>query len=175
MAYSSNGIILRLSYDSIDLFKTGITTSKTSLNMASKLPIYCDESVMSQKAHGTTDKPVQESLRWNCDRKTADNICCFNRHYAEYSGYWTKTTFLKEVSKSNTFLWFLGLGSFLRPKESQIHSMFLVLALSRLSSLCNVLCCNILWLSSIILINLSGCSLDWRYRGRNYILWLSYR
>ena len=38
---------------------------------------------MSPKAHGTTEKPVQENLRWSCDRKVADKICSFNRHYAE--------------------------------------------------------------------------------------------
>merc|ERR1719389_1232139 len=56
-----------------------------------------DEEIMSQKAHGTSDVPVQENLRWNCDRETADRICNFNRHYAEYAGYWNSaTTFLKE-------------------------------------------------------------------------------
>eukprot|EP01083_Nonionella_stella_P125479 379562_1 len=57
-----------------------------------------DESIMSPKAHGTSNVPVQENLRWGCDRKTADNICNFNRHYAEYSGYWKSTSFLNEVT-----------------------------------------------------------------------------
>eukprot|EP00955_Chlamydomonas_euryale_P078459 363150-Chlamydomonas_euryale.AAC.1 len=61
-----------------------------------KLPLVGDESIMSKKAHGTTAQPVQENLRWNCDWKTADKICCFNRHYAEFAGYWTSTTFLQE-------------------------------------------------------------------------------
>lgn len=26
---------------------------------------------------------LQENLRWACDRKVADRICSFNRHYAE--------------------------------------------------------------------------------------------
>eukprot|EP00814_Leptocylindrus_danicus_P014534 CAMPEP_0116007532 /NCGR_PEP_ID=MMETSP0321-20121206/2351_1 /TAXON_ID=163516 /ORGANISM="Leptocylindrus danicus var. danicus, Strain B650" /LENGTH=183 /DNA_ID=CAMNT_0003476237 /DNA_START=134 /DNA_END=685 /DNA_ORIENTATION=- len=55
-----------------------------------------DESIMSKKAHGTSETPVQSNLRWNCDQKTADNICNFNRHYAEYRGYWESTTFLEE-------------------------------------------------------------------------------
>ena len=29
--------------------------------------------------------------------QTADRICNFNRHYAEFAGYWTTTNFLKEV------------------------------------------------------------------------------
>ena len=34
-------------------------------------------------------------MRWNCDVQTADRICNFNRHYAEYAGYWETTSFLK--------------------------------------------------------------------------------
>eukprot|EP00573_Skeletonema_grethae_P006910 CAMPEP_0201709484 /NCGR_PEP_ID=MMETSP0578-20130828/58126_1 /ASSEMBLY_ACC=CAM_ASM_000663 /TAXON_ID=267565 /ORGANISM="Skeletonema grethea, Strain CCMP 1804" /LENGTH=209 /DNA_ID=CAMNT_0048198461 /DNA_START=118 /DNA_END=748 /DNA_ORIENTATION=- len=45
------------------------------------------ESIMSKKAHGTSATPVQQNLRWNVDRDVADRICNFNRHYAEYSGY----------------------------------------------------------------------------------------
>lgn len=62
------------------------------------------ESIMSKKSHGTSDKPVQTNLRWNCDVKIADKICNFNRHFAEYSGYFTMSTlgFLKELrEKSN--------------------------------------------------------------------------
>jgi len=32
--------------------------------------------------------------------QTADRICCFNRHYAEHSGYWTTTRFLKDANKA---------------------------------------------------------------------------
>ena len=39
---------------------------------------------------------MQENLRWGCDRKVADRICNFNRHYAERSGYWKTTSFLTE-------------------------------------------------------------------------------
>lgn len=63
-------------------------------------PVYCDESVMDQKAHGTSPAPVQKNLRWNCDYDTADRICNFNRHYAEFAGYWQTTTYLDEVSKT---------------------------------------------------------------------------
>uniref|UniRef100_A0A7S0F676 MsrB domain-containing protein n=1 Tax=Craspedostauros australis TaxID=1486917 RepID=A0A7S0F676_9STRA len=63
----------------------------------SKYPVYAEESVMSKKAHGTSEKPVQKDLRWNCDFDTADRICNFNRHYAEYAGYWTSTDFLKSI------------------------------------------------------------------------------
>ena len=33
------------------------------------------EDIMSPKAHGTSETPVQENLRWGCDRETADRIC----------------------------------------------------------------------------------------------------
>lgn len=56
-----------------------------------------DESIMSPKEHGTSSTPVQSSLRWECDNQVADKICNFNRHYAEYSGYWETTSFLLEA------------------------------------------------------------------------------
>jgi hypothetical protein len=76
-----------------------VPSSKLFLSTTNKLPIYAEESVMSTKAHGTSDKPVQEELRWNCDFTVADRICNFNRHYAEYAGYWTSTTFLKDIKE----------------------------------------------------------------------------
>lgn len=56
-----------------------------------------DESIMKPKAHGTSATPVQKNLRWECDYETADRICNFNRHYAEHSGYYMKTTFPNEA------------------------------------------------------------------------------
>ena len=44
----------------------------------SKYPIVADESVMSKKAHGTSEKPVMKNLRWKCDYDTADRICVSN-------------------------------------------------------------------------------------------------
>ena len=45
---------------------------------------------MNAKNHGTSARPVMDNLRFGADEKTADKICSFNRHYAEYSGYaWT--------------------------------------------------------------------------------------
>ncbi|KAL3781105.1 hypothetical protein ACHAW5_005012 [Stephanodiscus triporus] len=56
------------------------------------------ESIMSKKAHGTSSVPVQKNLRWKCDRDVADRICNFNRHYAEFSGYFeTLQEFLNEA------------------------------------------------------------------------------
>lgn len=42
---------------------------------------------MSQKEHGTSAKPVMKDLKYGCDFDTADRICNFNRHFAEYAGY----------------------------------------------------------------------------------------
>ena len=50
------------------------------------------EEMMSKKEFGTSAVPIQTDLRWNCDVKTADNICNYNRHYAEYSGYWERVS-----------------------------------------------------------------------------------
>jgi hypothetical protein len=78
------------------------TRSATVMMMSTsqqKLPIMAGEEVMSQKAHGTSEKPVMKNLRWNCDYDTADRICNFNRHYAEFAGYWTQTDFLNYVKE----------------------------------------------------------------------------
>mmetsp|Transcript_2019 Transcript_2019/g.6060 ORF Transcript_2019/g.6060 Transcript_2019/m.6060 type:complete len:87 (-) Transcript_2019:28-288(-) len=72
----------------------------TDATTGEPLPIIAPEEVMAQKEHGTCTGPPQEDLRWGCSFETADNICCFNRHYAEYSGYWLKTKFLEEVTST---------------------------------------------------------------------------
>eukprot|EP01094_Clydonella_sp_ATCC50884_P001497 TRINITY_DN1111_c0_g1_i1.p1 TRINITY_DN1111_c0_g1~~TRINITY_DN1111_c0_g1_i1.p1 ORF type:complete len:166 (-),score=53.05 TRINITY_DN1111_c0_g1_i1:218-715(-) len=62
----------------------------------SKHPHAVGEEVMRPRAHGTCDRPVQEELRWGVDRSTADRICCFNRRFAERSGYFRSTALLSE-------------------------------------------------------------------------------
>jgi len=52
-----------------------------------KLPIQGEESLMAPKAHGTTETPVQVNLRWGVDQEVANRIVSFNRHYAEFAGY----------------------------------------------------------------------------------------
>lgn len=71
--------------------------TEQSSTMSSPLPLQCDETVMSEKGHGTTSAPVMDNLRWKCDPKIADRICCYNRHYAEPSGYFLSTSFVEEV------------------------------------------------------------------------------
>ena len=55
------------------------------------------EDIMAPKTHGTCTQPVQSDLRFGCDAKTADRICCFNRHYAEHSGYAWGTSWPTEI------------------------------------------------------------------------------
>eukprot|EP01083_Nonionella_stella_P146416 460431_1 len=83
-----------------------------------------DEDIMSKKSHGTSEVPVQENLLWNVDRAKADNICNFNRHYAEHSGYFESTTFLqaaKKAEKEGTTMTFYdsntGKPLFIAPKN----------------------------------------------------------
>ena len=80
-------------------FGMGTVFSKSFGGVAAE--IMGAESLMSKKAHGTCVAPPQADLRWGCGYKTADNICCFNRHYAEHSGYWELTRFLKEMSTAS--------------------------------------------------------------------------
>lgn len=54
---------------------------------------YGDESIMSAKAHGTSEKPVQEDLLYGVSNKLADKITNFNRHFAEMGGYFRSTNF----------------------------------------------------------------------------------
>lgn len=72
----------------------------SSASSTGKFPLMAEEDVMSPKQHGTSEKPVQKQLRWNCDYDTADRICNFNRHYAEYAGYWRTTDFLQSVKEA---------------------------------------------------------------------------
>lgn len=54
--------------------------SRVSMNILSSLfgtksyggdAVMGDESIMAPKAHGTSATPVQENLKWNCDRQVS--------------------------------------------------------------------------------------------------------
>jgi len=112
MAGLPNGFSLRLP----DIF--GTQKQKMSAG-AGMYPIVGEESIMSPKEHGTSKKPVQKDLKWNCDYETADRICNFNRHYAEYAGYWRTTDFLKEADRTNPITFYdsvTGKPLFIAPK-----------------------------------------------------------
>lgn len=94
---------------------SGIIAIPLIIALASQIPsptaanngiiAYGTEEIMQPKGHGTSDKPVQEKLRWAVDVKLADRITNYNRHYAEFAGYFQGTNFLKEEdgSKPITF------------------------------------------------------------------------
>mmetsp|Transcript_28307 Transcript_28307/g.79209 ORF Transcript_28307/g.79209 Transcript_28307/m.79209 type:complete len:191 (-) Transcript_28307:299-871(-) len=64
------------------------------------------EEVMVQRAHGTCVGPPRSPLRWGSDVGTADRICCFNRHYAEYGGYFQTTTFFDDQRSVETTVFY---------------------------------------------------------------------
>lgn len=75
-------------------------TTVAAVASASVLPLtavaaspiaYGDESIMSPKAHGTSDHAVQPNLRYGVSQTLADKICNFNRHFAEMGGYYRST------------------------------------------------------------------------------------
>jgi len=69
-------------------------------NKDKKYPVVGSNMIMKKKSHGTSATPVQNKLRWGVDFKTADQICNYNRHLAEHSGYYRKKhKFLKEIEK----------------------------------------------------------------------------
>jgi len=97
------------------------------------LPIVADESVMSQKAHGTSEHAVMKNLRYGSDRELADRICNFNRHYAEHAGYAWSTSWISEVKDKGEVTYYdsvTGAPLFIAPrgrtwaefeKESRAH------------------------------------------------------
>ncbi len=90
-----------------------------SSSLSGQYPIKADESIMCKKAHGTTEKPVQTSLRYGCDTETADRICCFNRHYAEHSGYAFSKKWLEEIRNKGEVTYYdsvTGKPLFIAPK-----------------------------------------------------------
>ena len=64
---------------------------------AESYPVKGSDQIMVQKTHGTSDEPVMEKLRFGVDVKLADKISNYNRHWAEFAGYWTTTNFFNEV------------------------------------------------------------------------------
>ena len=79
-----------------------LQSSLATFSTNQKYPILGAESIMKAKGHGTCQQPVQHDLRFGCDYSIADRICCFNRHYAEHSGYAfsPKLTWIKEIKEN---------------------------------------------------------------------------
>lgn len=78
---------------------TNLSTQPFNSPPASNIPVSgLSATLMSQKAHGTCLAHVMPRMRWNINEKKSDEICCFNRDWAEYSGYWKTTSFLADAS-----------------------------------------------------------------------------
>ena len=60
-----------------------------------------DKELMSPKAHGTSEYPVQSDLLYGVSNKLADKICNYNRHFAEMGGYFESTSFEQIVRSQN--------------------------------------------------------------------------
>lgn len=72
------------------------------INMDDKGPMRLgDESIMSPKAHGTTETAVQDNLRFGVDRRLSDKISSYTRVFAESAGYFEGTSFEEEVRQSS--------------------------------------------------------------------------
>jgi hypothetical protein len=78
--------------------------STTTAGICAKPCILGDESIlMKSKEYGTSSVPIQSNLRWNCDNNIANRICNYNRHYAEYFGYWERdSTFIQDEVLNNS-------------------------------------------------------------------------
>ena len=82
----------------ITIYDMGALATKIGDGRTYEGAVMGSEKIMKKKAHGTSSVPVQEDLRWGCDRDVADRICNFNRHYAEHSGYFKRLPdFLNEA------------------------------------------------------------------------------
>lgn len=80
---------------------------KETTTAQKEYPIYGPNTIMKRKAHGTSETPVQNTLRWGCDHNLADRTCNFNRHFAEPSGYFArKGEFLKELKQEKTLTFY---------------------------------------------------------------------
>jgi hypothetical protein len=62
---------------------TAVAAEQEGLTIGGKVR-FGDESIMSPKEHGTSNTPVQESLRYDVDRKLANRITNYNRRFAEF-------------------------------------------------------------------------------------------
>jgi len=94
-------------------------TSLTQPSSSFSLQVLFVQELMVQKAHGTCPKPVQSNLKWGCDLQTADHICCFNRHFAERSGYFLETSFLDDEKDSHPLTFYdsvTGKALFVAPR-----------------------------------------------------------
>ena len=135
----------------------------------SQYPILGDESIMSQKAHGTCATPVQDNLKYGCDFETADRVCCHNRHYAEHSGYsfTSKITWKDEIKDQGEVTYYdsvSGKPLFIAPKGRTLDAF---LAESRSHGWPSFRDEEVVWENVRCLPNGEAISLDGTHLGHN--------
>ena len=85
-----------------------------------------EASLMRQRSHGTCAKSPSLSLRWGVVREEADQICCFNRHYAEPSGaYERNLIYLNEAKRGREIVYYdsiTGKPLFVAPRGRTIDA-----------------------------------------------------
>lgn len=86
--------------------------------------VSCFDLVFQMMHFDSSPSPL---IHPGCDRGKADQICCFNRHYAEHSGYFQNTVFLSWIKKE-------------KPKEitfyDTVRNNRIFLAALQLTSIC---------------------------------------
>jgi peptide methionine sulfoxide reductase MsrB len=80
---------------------TTAAIATASLPLASQAIQYGDETIMSPKAHGTSETAVQSDLEYKVNQRMADQICNYNRHFAEPAGYFKSTNWEDVVLSSD--------------------------------------------------------------------------
>ena len=90
--------------------------------------------IMIPRQHGTCVSAVQAPLRWNADVATGDNICCFNRHYAERSYVLVCFVFEYSLSLSLSLSLFLLSHVLITFFSYHVHVALMLIILSRLIS-----------------------------------------
>ena len=71
-----------------------------SLNTNNKIPknILGNNNIMDQKNYGTCICKIKNKLSFGSSLEVANQICCFNRRYAENENYWSETKFIEELT-----------------------------------------------------------------------------
>jgi hypothetical protein len=60
------------------------------------------ENIMTPKAHGTSEVPVQSNLQYGVSVPLADRICNYNRRFAEPAGYFESTNLIERMVSSRS-------------------------------------------------------------------------
>jgi hypothetical protein len=105
-----------------------ISTSNLSTLYNNKYPIIGPNSIMSQKEHGTCASPPLKDLKYSVDWNLAKGVCCYNRQYAEPSGYFLKTSWLSDIDRSVQTKYYdsiTGKHLFTAPGKSRTFDEFL--------------------------------------------------